>query len=91
MSSGDVKQLPRLHIGKIEKEPEVKEEKIVIYSEQDFFDRVKKALKSQEVYANFLRCNFLSNLRPILLLVTITTKFRKQSKQTSVIYCIKFL
>ncbi|KAL5257487.1 hypothetical protein ACHWQZ_G012432 [Mnemiopsis leidyi] len=53
---GDVKQLPRLHIGKIEKGPEVKEEKIVIYSEQDFFDRVKKALKSQEVYANFLRC-----------------------------------
>ncbi|XP_063674545.1 paired amphipathic helix protein Sin3a-like isoform X2 [Bolinopsis microptera] len=50
------KQLPRLHIGKIEKEAEVKDEKIVIYSEQDFFDRVKKALKSQEVYENFLRC-----------------------------------
>ena len=49
------KQLPRLHIGKIEKEAEVKDEKIVIYSEQDFFDRVKKALKSQEVYENFLR------------------------------------
>ena len=55
ISTGDVKQLPRLHIGKVEKEPEVKEEKIVIYSEQDFFDRVKKALKSQEVYENFLR------------------------------------
>jgi histone deacetylase complex regulatory component SIN3 len=28
---------------------------MVIHSEQDFFEKVKKALKSQEVYDNFLR------------------------------------
>ena len=28
---------------------------MVIHSEQDFFEKVKKALKSQEVYENFLR------------------------------------
>ena len=75
MSSGDVKQLPRLHIGKIEKEPEVKEEKIVIYSEQDFFDRVKKALKSQEVYANFLR--LLLKLTYFLILHIFTKNMTK--------------
>ena len=35
--------------------PPPPEPKIVIHSEQDFFDKVKKALKSQEVYDNFLR------------------------------------
>ena len=31
----------------------------MIHSEQEFFERVKKALKSQEVYENFLRYKFV--------------------------------
>ena len=46
-----MKKEPNLHNTVVEKE----EEKVIVHSEHNFFERVRKAVKSQEVYDNFLR------------------------------------